>query len=553
MNLLFPYSTGKHSQQGSILVVCMVLCALGTLGVAAWIALLDARGHQAEAGMEALKRRTVYANSRALAYRAIYANHLHADASLAADRTYTLPDNLGSATLRAFTTIPLEDNSAVRFSKSGITPFRTYTTDLTVDLADGIGTGEWDFQLRSYNPILGGDLFVMNPITNPTTGDTIVSGNLDVQGRAVFWDAVAKDFNGGIQANEFHLPNNIQGTTTFETPSGSAVLPLNYPIPFQTTGMSSTNPAYFGELDIAQSGSNSHNDYAGRLNATGNSVSMSGFTGQTVGPGPDTIADGPNDATLESEISTQSPATLMGTLPGNYPLSSRILNAVADKNNPAFTSDQLYQIYSDQIPVPDDAIAYLTSTHLAKISPRARELHEANGSAAYTDGAGAVNIVIGNPILPHVILTRAHEVTLIGQANAAAAAAAGALDPRGIVIDNTGTDSVHVLNFEERNGRRLLLSIATENNPTPPLFGYDAEMTFSGSIPFPNWEMIIDLENTGALIDTSAVAGATITGGIRANRKIDVVSGQLTLVRQFNHEGFESLLSRNAWVEAYPK
>ncbi|MEM7600125.1 MAG: hypothetical protein AAF357_01765 [Verrucomicrobiota bacterium] len=541
----------KHSQRGSILVVCMVLCALGTLGVAAWLSLLDARGHQAESNISALERRTVYANSRALAYRAIYANHLHVDGSLAAPRTYTLPDGLGAATLRAFATVPLEDGTSVRYSKTGISPFRTYTTDVTVDLSDGVGAQEWDFQLRSYNPVLGGDLLVMNPLSNPTSSDTIVAGNLNVQGRAVFWDAVVKDFAAGVQATEFLLPNNIQGSTNFENPSGASVLPLNYPIPFQTTGLHSGGPAYLGELDVAQSTANSHNDYTNRLNATGNSVAISGFTGQTIGPGPDTIADGPNDNTLEVEISTESPATLMTTLPGNYPLSSRILNAVADKNNPPFDRDQLYQIFSDQIPVPDDALAYLTSTQLAKISPRARELHEANGSSIYTDGNGAVNIVVGDPALPHILLTRAHEITLIGQIGSAAAATASTLDPRGIVINNTGNDSVHVLNFEEQNRRRLLLSIATENNPTPPLFGYDAEMAFTGSIPFPNWEMILDLQNTGALIDTSAVAGVTIIGGIRANRKIDVTSGQLTLTRQYNYEGFESLLSRNAWVEAY--
>ncbi len=91
----------KISQRGSILVVCMVLCALGTIGVAAWISLLDARGHQVEANMESLKRRNVYENSKALAYRAIYANHLHASSGLATARTYTLPHSLGSATVRS--------------------------------------------------------------------------------------------------------------------------------------------------------------------------------------------------------------------------------------------------------------------------------------------------------------------------------------------------------------------------------------------------------------------------------------------------------------------
>ncbi|MEM1441817.1 MAG: hypothetical protein AAGF67_05715 [Verrucomicrobiota bacterium] len=551
--MIRPVSKGlkRPAQRGSILVVCMVLCALGTLGVLAWVSLLDARGHQAEASMDALDRRTVYANSRALAYRAIYANHLHAKSNLAADQTYTLPDGLGSATVRAYATIPLADSSALRFSKIGITPFRTYTTDATVDLSDGIATQEWGFQLRSYNPMLGGDLLILNPPMDPASTDNLVSGDLNVSGRAVFWDAVASDFNAGIQAENFLLPNNTQGTTTFETPTGASVLPLNYPLPYQTTGISGAGPAYLGELDVAQSAANTHNDYASRLIATGNSISMSGFTGQAIGPGPNSAADGPNDATLEVDIATQTPATLMTTLPGNYPLSSRVLNAVADKNNPAFTADQLYDIYSAQTPLPNDAIAYLTSTHSAKIGTRARELHEANGSAVYTDGNGGVAIFLENNLLPHLILTRVYELNLVGQVNPTDATAAAALEPRGIVINNTGTDSLRIVNFENQNLRRLALAIATENNATPPVNGYIAEMDFFGALPFPNWEMILDLQNTGATIDTSPVAGATIVGGIRANRKVDVISGRLSLTRQYNTDGYEGLLSRNAWIEAY--
>ncbi|MEM6916592.1 MAG: hypothetical protein AAF491_08520 [Verrucomicrobiota bacterium] len=540
-----------EKRRGSILVVCMVLCALGTLGVAAWIALLDARGHQSEASMEALNRRNVYANSRALAYRALYANHLHANTALAANQTYTLPDGLGAATIRAYATVPLSDGSALRYSKTGVTPFRTYTTDVVADLSDGIGTQEWDFQLRSYNQTLGGDLLIMNPPMDPTSGDTLVSGNLNVGGRAVFWDAVQKDFAAGIQAENFLLPNNIQGTTTFETPSGASVLPLNYPLVLQTTGLSGAGPAYAGEMDIVQSAANAHNDYASRFNATGNSIAMSGFTGQGIGPGPDTRVDGPNDATLEVDIATQTPATLLTTLPGNYPLSSRLLNAIADKNNPAFTNDQLYDIYSAQTPLPNDALAYLTSVQAAKIAPRARELHEANGTAIYTDGNGGATLFLDNTLLPHLILSRIYELTLVGQQNSTTATAAAALDPRGIAINNTGTDSLRLVNFEHQNRRRLILSIATEESATPPVNGYIAEMDFYGALPFPNWEVVLDLQNTGANIDTSGVAGATIVGGIRANRKIDVISGSLSLARQYDFDGYETLLSRNAWIEAY--
>lgn len=529
----------------------MVLCALGTLGVAAWLALLDARGHQVESNMDALRRRTVYANSKALAYRAIYGNHLHSASPLTSAVTYTLPHNLGEATIRAYGSVPLKDAGAVRFSKTGITPFRSYTTDVVVDLSDSVGTQAWDFQLRSYHPVLGGDLLIVNPPTDPSIGSSLVSGNIDVKGRAVFWDAVKKDFQGGIQATDFLLPNTINGTTTFGNPDGDPVLPLNYPIPYQTTGMTASGPAYLGELDIAESTPNAHNDYASRLIATGNAQTLSGFTGRSIGPGPDTIADGPNDDAIEVEISTQSPATLMTTLPAHYPLSSRVLNAVADKNNPAFSSAQLLQIFTDQVPVPNDALAYLTSIHRSKIAPQSRELHEANGTAAYSDGNGFVGIVLESPALPHLIISRAHEVELIGQSDTTLANAAASLDPRGIIINNTGTDSIDMISFEEQNWRRIILSMATEENATPPTFGYEADVTFSGSSAFPRWNLIWELQNTAASIDTSAVSGVSIVGGIRANRQINVSSGQITLTREYNYDGLENLLSRNAWIEAY--
>ena len=69
----------------------MVLAALGTLGVAAWISLMTARGNQIEANYETMKRRATIQSGKALARDAFYSNHLHSSTALASDAVYTIP------------------------------------------------------------------------------------------------------------------------------------------------------------------------------------------------------------------------------------------------------------------------------------------------------------------------------------------------------------------------------------------------------------------------------------------------------------------------------
>ncbi|MEM9016419.1 MAG: hypothetical protein AAGC68_05350, partial [Verrucomicrobiota bacterium] len=344
--MIHAFPSQRRAERGSVLVVCMVLAALGTLGVAAWISLLDARGHQVEANVAALERRAAYQSSKALAYEAIFANHLHTNSGLATDTTYTLPDGLGEAVVKAYGAVPLNNATSLRSTKNGATPIESWSTDVEVTTTDGIGTYDWNFELRNYNPILGGELLAMHSPVNFDTSESLITGNLVVRGRASLWDVADKDFGAGFRADEFLLPNSIVGTTSLTDSTGSAVLPLNYPFPKQTTGLFGATPAYASELDITQSTTNAHNAYANRLVATGISDTMNGFVGKVIGPGPDTIADGSNDATLETQIASGDPAFLMTALPPNYPLSSRVLRAVADKNNPPFSADQLYDIFS---------------------------------------------------------------------------------------------------------------------------------------------------------------------------------------------------------------
>lgn len=534
-------------QRGSVIVTCMVLAALGTIGVAAWISLLDARGHQVEQNLTALKRRAVEKNSRALTRLALHENHLHDDEGLAADTTYEIPGGLGTTVIKAYSGAPLSNQGALRYSKNGAVPLRAYTTDIAVDISDGIGTQTWQFQLKNYNPILAGDLLVMNPPVNPNDPTPLVSGNLNVKGRAVFWDAVARDYTAGLRADEIIIPSG-GGTATFLDTNGAAVAPLNYPIPRQTAGFAGAANPNFGGLDIINSATNFHNAYVSRIQSLGPFDQIDGDAAYAVGPGPDTAVDNPNDDTLEPEVQTQTTAYLVTELPNHYPLSSRILRAVAAKTAPsAFTEDEIYDIFAAHIPVPNDALTSLTGPFRNRLGTRTDEFHWANGTTFSSDGSGTVRVFLEKADLPHLIVESASEIKIFGQRNSVDASAAAALDPRAIVVPNSGGNHTSEVVFDGQNSRRMVFALATESTAS----NFVTDFNFTGSLAFPTWSMILDLQNTSALIDASAIAGVNMIGGIRANRPIAVTGGTVTLRREYEHEGLETLLSRNAWVESY--
>lgn len=547
-----PKTRARQGERGSILVVCMVLAGLGTIGVAAWIALLDARGNQVEATVSGIERRVIGRNSRALAFHAVYTNHLHSATPPGGDVTYALPDGLGAATIRAYAGAPLSNSSQIRHTKSGGVPTRSFTTDVTVDAADGVGLTSWELQLRSYNPVLGGDLLTLQPIVNFDEAGPIVRGNFNVKGRAVFWDVISTDFPSSFRADEVHLPNDINGATTFANGAGDPVLPLNYPIPLQTNGVGPGGPMYSGELDITRSSTNTHNDYATRLANTGNLLLVEGSNAAAHGPGPDTLPDRYNDDFLATEVATQSPDYLVAELPNHYPLSSRILNAVSAKSNPPFTEDQLYDIFAANTPIPDDSLTVLTGTYATRIGSRTDDLHRANGTAVSSDGNGTVRVFLEEPTLPHLLLDETSDVRLMGQLSAADAAAASGFAPVAVVVANSPGFGVNRVLCDGRNSRRLVFAISTESISTPP-YTYTPDVVFSSATPFPVWHAVIELQNTGARFDTTAVSGATIVGGIRANRPLESAGGTLTLEQEFERNDLEPLLSRNAWIEAYRK
>ncbi|MDF1853740.1 MAG: hypothetical protein P1U85_23115, partial [Verrucomicrobiales bacterium] len=453
----------RQKEQGSVLVICMVLAGLGTIGVAAWIALLDARGNQVEAQIAAVKQRAAERNSQALAHRALYANHLPSATATTADVTYQLPHNLGSCTIKGYSAAPLRNASSIRVSRNGATPVRSYTTDVTVTLPNGTGTQDWQYQMRSFNPILGGDLLSLHPPLGYDETEPLLYGNLTIEGRALFWDAIKDDFPASFKADEIILPNEILGTTQFENSAGQNTLPLNYPIARQTTGIGLSATPYEGKVDIFESSPNDHNSYEQRISASGISESVDAQGGQGAGAGPTTrppSADAPEARAL---IATRAPSDLVSDLVRFYPLSSAVLQEVFDKSDTPFNADQLYQVLSAQGNLATDSLVELESNQDNRLNPDdLRALHEANQTVYVSNGSGRVKIFLNRPGLPHLVLRNVVNLEIVGQANDSLDSQASNRPARMLLVLNDSSTTLSELTFFEKNARRIVLDRFSE-------------------------------------------------------------------------------------------
>lgn len=557
MNHPSHHTNRAKQQEGSILVICMVMATIGTLGVTAWISLMDARGHLVEANMAALERRTVRENSKALAYYAIYNNHLHDKTASGSYSEYTIDDtvdDLGQCIVMPYTTAPLTETSNSRQAKNGASPSRAFSTDVEVRLFKDVAAMKgseyesWEFQLRSYHPNLGGELLTFYPPAVPASGNPLVSGSLHVKGRAVFWDAVKKDFGAGLRANEYVLPNRIGGTTTLPTVAGTNTLPLNYPIPHTTTGLSTGGGWYDGTMDYFESSTNTHNSYYDKM---GSKVVLDGSVVSTAGPGPATRADTGYDAALETQIQTEDPSTLVNSLVPYYPLSSRVLTAVVQKNNPAFTGSQFRQVFEQHLPIPNDALSTLMATHGTLMESDMETLNVKNNTLYTSDGNGNIWVYLNQAGLPDLYIQASNTVQLVGQSNATDEGSAASLPPSSIIIArHDGDADFSTASFRHANRRRIILGLTMEGSApqtTPATF------RFAGSVPFPKWSMLLETRGIPASFNLSPVSGATIRGGIRTNSELNITGGTLTLEQETDYSNLDTNSTRHAWIEAYRK
>lgn len=537
-----------RGESGSVLVVCMVLAAIGTIGVAAWFSLVDARSHQVEASMLALERRVATENGRALAHRAFYSKYLHGNEVPTGDLVYELPGGKGRATIRAFSTVPLTSNTAAPPSRSGATPLTSHSTDVVVEVGEGSSVSSWTYRLRNYHPVAAGNLLTIHPPVELTDASPLVSGNLWIKGRAVFWDAVANDLKSGIRAEEFLLPAGTVGATTLSTPADVSTLPLNYPNYLRTTGNSASGPAYRGESELISATVNPQNSYEVRLQ-TSSTARLEGDAPISEGRGAPTIATQPGDATLITFVNSNPPQAVADELSKQNSLTSPVLSAAIHKANPTMSNQHFLQIFDAQMLVPDDALtemmANLDEDSLDDALDMAIiDMNIKNEAQFNSNGKGKVQLFLDRPEITQVVVKDVKWLRLFGQPNATKAAAAALLPPLLLCIDNRGGEALARIDLFHENQRPLIVVIASA--PTAPSL---PEVSFRGGAAYPLYRIIFDLQDTGLAFDLQKVAGAKILGGIRCNHRVSVAHGTLTLDRDPNVSVLVPLLSRDAWIE----
>lgn len=552
---LHPAPVGIGSRKGSVLVISLLLAVLGTLGVAAWISLLDARSRQADTTVTALTRRTTLQNSRALAHGAISTHYLASASGLANNTAYALNNSLGSATISSYTQIPLTTTASQRSSITGATPTQSYSVDTAVSVQDGIGSTASQAQLRSIHPALVGDLLVMLPPVDFNNTSPLVSGSFKVRGRAIFWDAITTDLNSGIRADQYLLPDNILGTVTLQNIAGSNVLPLNYPIPRQTTGTISGGTPYQGAMDMFHATRNAHNSYRVKVTAASPNRTVSGTTRMAEGLGASTVANKSGDSSRRDQITWAAAGDSRGAnvytnLTSAIPLSSSVLLHLFNNPN-ALNNTQHYTLLNGHASLPDDVLAKLVDPTLTFLTDTQKTaLLDKSAVWVHSNGVGKVIINVANTALEHLLLERVALLELHGATTAAADAALATLAPRAIVVANPSGFGLQDVLLNHRCARRLILAISTEPITGTPAYTYWPTLRCTGNFIFPNWHIIMDLQNTGFRINTAVVSEAVIYGGIRANRSLTVTGGAVTLRQETNQAGYEPLLTRSAWIES---
>jgi hypothetical protein len=563
---LKPHNQPSTSR-GSVLVVALVISAIGTLGVLATISVIGARSNLAEAQFNGLTRRIVFNNSKALAREVIYKNYLADDVILTADQTFTAGTTpvWGSVTIGAFDKSAFTFNSAARSHPTGASPIRAFSRDLTVQIGDGTNQYPFQYQMRSYNPALAGDLLSIHPTPEVTSELMRISGDLKVKGRAVFWKGdYYQDASSTMRSKEVILPASNAPKLVLENPDEVAVKPSNFINFTQTVGVVPGGNYYKGELDIVNNATSGANSYFQRLTTFGGHASASGQTGSTDALGPATIPATANDSTLIAAIvnPSNSESSLVGLLASNSPLSSNVIQTLLNRV-PAVSDAYLLPLLNSQAPLPDDIMIAMANPSVAVGDTTRRAILNNTGYSYVSDGQGTVSLSLQSPYLPNMLLSNVTRLIIEGQTTAVTADAAFLLQPRAIAVKNSNNLLLTTVRLEGfTNRRRVVLAISQRGvldnadlvdiSGAPSTAGTNqTSFIFNSPSPYVQWKLLTELEGVSSKWNVSSVSTATLFGGIRADHSIRVEGGTLTLDREAETDFIESLVSRNAWIEIY--
>ena len=90
----------RRRESGSVLIVALLICAMGAIGITAWVSVLDARNGQVNQVETAMARRIIAENGRAAAREYCYRNVVTKLSGAAYSES--LPDGWGSFSIAAW-------------------------------------------------------------------------------------------------------------------------------------------------------------------------------------------------------------------------------------------------------------------------------------------------------------------------------------------------------------------------------------------------------------------------------------------------------------------
>ncbi|MFV1993872.1 MAG: hypothetical protein ACC661_00435 [Verrucomicrobiales bacterium] len=244
-------SAVESAQKGSILIAAILICAMGTIGITAWISVITTRSQQVEQIGASVIRRLRAENGRVAAREYFYRNVVTKSSGSAYSES--LPDGWGGFSVEAWTGAPMDSTAQGVYNHFSPVPYFTYSKEFTVSISDGVSNLGHTFRVRSRNPMLGGDLFSMHtPTLSPGATNTL-SGNINVHGRALIWTGEPGSNLAGLDADRYVSRNVANPTLVLNDTSGSANLPDNYPMT-PMTNAEFGGVTYGGELNVVDGG-----------------------------------------------------------------------------------------------------------------------------------------------------------------------------------------------------------------------------------------------------------------------------------------------------------
>ena len=538
----------RNRQRGGILILCTVLAGLGTLGVVAWVSLLQARSIEAETQEAATDRFIRKQNSRALAREVLYRKYLAADSGPAEPETYTLPDGWGGVEIGDWSGSALSYSAAVRTHKAGAVPFRAFSTDVSVAIDDGDATHTCQYQLKSYNPMLGGSLLTVQRATLSDDTPLTISGDLRVHGRALFWGDDYGSNTFGALTDSAQISDNELPNLPFTDTGDNSIRPANFPFPATTSGAVDGTANYIGQASVIVNATTTANAYASRAISAG-ATEISGDTAFVETDAAATYPATTFDPTLIAVIN-QVPAPLdtdlVEALSPYHPLSSTVLTTLLARTTPAVSSASLKDIFLASSPLPRDVLTQIAQDTLMMSAGDKTAVFDANPIGVLSDGTGTITVDLDQTCTTHVVATGGiTRIVIKGQTSDANYTLAGYMAPLIFTFQNSGPASIASIEFRGRNNRRAVFAFH-QGLPFGPV-----AVTFTGATAFPNWRGLFEMEGVVASIDAGAVSSVNIVGGIRTDHSLAVSSGAVNLSQETELTTLEELASRNAWIEAY--